>query len=492
MIKVVQPRRRRARAVTARLRSVGFALLCLAAALGGAIAAGRTRADVGPFNATVSLRLSLTGDTVVQFAPLGSLRLDTHDGPVGLAVAAGEIDVSEGQKLIERGAGFAEVEAEIAADARSALQGVAMRAVAGAIAGALVVALLRGGGRRRLAVAATAGLFVVAGTASVARVTWEPRAFAQPTYSGLLTIAPQAVGTLEDVRARYGAYRTQLTALITNLSQLYRTASDLPAFAPQEDTVRVLHVSDLHLNPQAFDIIEQVSRQFRVDLVADTGDINDWGTPLESRFVDRIGDLDVPYVYVRGNHDSSATAAAVAAQPNALVLEDEVMEVAGLRFWGVGDPRFTPDKSEEIGVDEQADVAARFARRVQRRVAAASSVDVVLVHDPRVAVELTDETKVVLAGHTHEASAKRVSDRALLLVEGSTGGAGLRGLEEGDPVPLSCSVLYFDRDTGELRAYDRIVVDGLGGTGVRIERRVVETRLDAAEPSPGGSRTRQL
>ena len=470
-----------------RLRSLGFAILCVAAAFSGALLGSRTHAEVGPFDATASLRFSLTGDTVVQLAPLGSLRLDTHDGPLELAVTANEINAESARDLFEGEADLNAVEADVAADARRAVRTLALRAAIGAVLGAAAIALLRGGGRRRLAAALAAAVVVTAGCAATARATWEPRALAQPTYSGLLEIAPQAIGSLEDVRAQYDAYRTQLTALIANLSSLYRTASDLPAFAPAEDTVRVLHVSDLHLNPQGFDLIEQVARQFRVDVIADTGDINDWGTAVEGRFVESIGGLDVPYLFIRGNHDSAATATAVASQENAVVLEGSVHEVAGLRFWGIGDPRFTPDKSEELDLDDQADVAARFARRVPRLVRAAQPVDVVMLHDPRLAEKLTDEATVVLAGHTHEASVERLSDESLLMVEGSTGGAGLRTLKGGDPMPLTCTVLYFDRDTGRLRAYDRIAVDGLGRTGARIQRHVVERldadTVDAADPS---------
>ena len=59
---------------------------------------------------------------------------------------------------------------------------------------------------------------------------------------------------------------------------LYRAGESVQSLAPDADTVRVLHVSDLHLNPQAFDVIEQIVDQFAIDVVVDTGDINDWGT----------------------------------------------------------------------------------------------------------------------------------------------------------------------------------------------------------------------
>jgi 3',5'-cyclic AMP phosphodiesterase CpdA len=60
--------------------------------------------------------------------------------------------------------------------------------------------------------------------------------------------------------------------------------------------LRVLHISDLHLNPTAYDIVESVVEQFGVDVVVDTGDSTDLGTTAELPYVDAIGRLDVPYV----------------------------------------------------------------------------------------------------------------------------------------------------------------------------------------------------
>ena len=64
------------------------------------------------------------------------------------------------------------------------------------------------------------------------------------------------------------------------------------------------------------------------------------------------------------------------------------------------------------------------------------------------------------------------------MVQGSTGGAGLRGLQGEYPEPLTCTVLYLDRDTGVLRAYDEITLGGLGETEVTIQRTVVPRGRD--------------
>ena len=63
------------------------------------------------------------------------------------------------------------------------------------------------------------------------------------------------------------------------------------------------------------------------------------------------------------------------------------------------------------------------------------------------------------------------------MVEGSTGGAGLRGLEGDKPTPLTLSVLYFD-EHHDLKAYDDIQLGGTGQSNVEMQRNVVGARPD--------------
>src|SRR3712207_9166647 len=70
------------------------------------------------------------------------------------------------------------------------------------------------------------------------------------------------------------------------------------------------------------------------------------------------------------------------------------------------------------------------------------------------------------------------------MVQGSTGGAGLRALQGEFPEPLTCTVLYLDPGTGALTAYDEITLGGLGQTEVTIQRQVVPP---ADAPGGGGA-----
>lgn len=502
------------RAVAARARRRWPAVRLVVFALVGAVVAvvlfGRVPAKVGPFETTLALRPSLDGSTVVHLAPLGTIELDTHDWPVRLDLRVEEIGLADAERIAEDPSALDRLGDDAPDDVRAALTGLVVRCVLLALAGGVVGGLAARTDWRSAAGGVGVALLLVVAVGGGTVATFDAGAVAEPRYTGLLTRAPQAVGDIEAVLDRFGEYREQLSDLVDNMAALYLAGAELPTFEPGgDDLVRVLHVSDIHLNPQAFDMIERLVDQFGIEVVADTGDLTDWGTTPETRLVSRVGDLDVPYVYVRGNHDSRRIQEAVAEQPNAVVLDGDAAEVAGLRFWGIGDPRYTPDKSQPVEGTE-AERAEAFAPVVAERLAEdrPPPVDVVMVHDQRMAADLGGEVPLVLAGHTHEPDVGVIEppdededepedgseegttaadepggegeERTLLLVEGSTGGAGLRGLQGEEPEPLTATVLYFDREEGRLVAYDRITVAWLEDAGATIERHIVD------EDDPGG------
>ena len=110
-------------------------------------------------------------------------------------------------------------------------------------------------------------------------------------------------------------------------------------------------------------------------------------------------------------------------------------------------------------------------------------IDVVMVHDPVEGEPLDGIVPLVLAGHVHKRSVEHLKLGTTLFIQGSTGGAGLRALDNGPPTPLEASVLYFSRTTHELQAYDDITVGGLGLTSVSVERHIVTPPKPSAPPS---------
>lgn len=478
------PRARRV--ARAALRVVATVAVSLVGALLAVVVWGDTPARIGPFDGTFSLRPDLDGGTEVELAPLGTISLDSHDGPVGLSLRVDALREDEARRIAEDPDVLASLEDDVVAQVRDAVRALAVRTLVVAALGGAALTALRRARPREIAIGALTSALLLAGGMGVAAATWRPSSVAEPRYSGLLSLAPEAVGDARDVVARFDDYSAQLAALVENVAVLYRAGGGVRSFQPDSTTTRVLHVSDLHLNPQAFTLIDQVVGQFAIDVVVDTGDINDWGTSFESGFVDLVGDVEVPYLYVRGNHDSRLTASEVADQPGAVVLEDTTATVGGLRFWGIGDPRFTPDKSREGSGDREHEVADAFAATVRDELddVTGPPVDVALTHDPRTAADLGGAVPVVLAGHTHRQAIEELDDGTLLQVEGSTGGAGLRSLQQDEPVPLTLSVLYFDTDDRALEAVDSIVVEGVDEPDVRIDREVIR---DPRDDVPRGS-----
>jgi hypothetical protein len=173
------------------------------------------------------------------------------------------------------------------------------------------------------------------------------------------------------------------------------------------------------------------------------------------------------------------------------------VSVDGLLIAGIADPRFTPDKSapgNDPGLaarNNGIEVAAGQALGEQFATFGRSP-DIVLVHEPPAAGPLAGRCPLVLAGHTHQravrwldtpAAAPLDAPHTLLMTQGSTGGAGLRGLENKQVLPLALSVLYFDFTRG-LQAYDDIAVGGTGQTDVTLQRHLV---VDPDKPLPTSS-----
>lgn len=462
-------------------------LIGLVGAWLGLLVGGRMETTVGPLQARLSIVVAPTGDSVLAVPPLGHLSLDTHDGPFRLDAEVTQINESDARAIFDDPTQLSDLPETVSGDLQSALRVLVVRSVLSAVAGALLLGVLVFRRRvRRTAWSGGLALAVVLAGGGAAAATWNPKAINEPRYEGLLASAPTMVGDARSIVTDFQKYERQLAKIVTNVSRLYDVTSTLPAYSPSGSTIRVLFVSDLHLNPAAWGVIQSVTKQFDINAVVDTGDISDHGLAAENSYLDAISTLGVPYVWVRGNHDSGETQAGVAAQPNAVVLDGDVREVAGLRFAGIGDPRFTPDKDTR---DAPAPVSVKQTGLALgdliRQQPAESPVDVALMHDPEGGAEVDGLVPLVLDGHLHRRDQTDLPGGTLQFLQGSTGGSGLRALEREKPTPVEASVLYFDRETHALQAWDDITLGGLGLASASIKRHVRPQAV--AGVIPGGS-----
>jgi predicted phosphodiesterase len=452
--------------------AVGFAGMWLALLLGG-----RHDYTVGPFRVELYARPG-RGMTEIALPPFGRVQADTHLPPVRLTATVNLVDPQDLSAMVAR-RGIDGLIRETESGAYGAMRQHAVRTFLLGLVGGLAASVLTYRRQWSRVLLGTAGAVValsLAGGASWA--TFRPSAFLQPTFTGSLTLAPRVIGPLQEATGRIEDFRAQLARLVGAAADAYDVIVNEPR--PSGQGIRVLHISDIHLSPIGMDFAQRLSRSFDVDLVIDTGDLTSFGTPLEQAILGRIPEFGVPYVFVRGNHDSDEITERVGAAENSVVLEGQMEEVAGLRIFGAGHPLFTPTASRQLDPVGIATTLREAGEALTVRIAVLlPRPDLVAIHDDRMAMPWAGLVPLVVSGHFHESEA-RVIDETLFLRVGSTGGGGLEGLA-GET--LTAEILHFEGEPPALVAYDVVELDP--DTGNLTVRRTLTTRLiEAVGPSP--------
>jgi predicted MPP superfamily phosphohydrolase len=434
---------------------------------------------IGPFRVELDAGFG-KGETRLSLPPFGALSADTHLSPLHLSATLQDVGVERLTEVVER-RGIDGLVADVEGDALDRVQALAWRVLAVGAVGGTALGLLVFRNRWRLVAAAlTASILGVAGSEVSMLATYRPSAFSEPTYSGSLELAPELIGPVRDATDRIDDLRASLEQIVDGTVRAYTSLQTRPL---GDDAIRVLHISDIHASPLGMEFAQQVARGFEVHMVLDTGDITSFATPVENLIVLGIREFDVPYVFVRGSHDSIALQAEIARQPNAVVLDGRAEEVEGLRIYGLGHPAFTPAR----GVPVDSEAFEELARSAGVEIAAAldamdEPVDVVAVHDDRMAESVAGRIALVVSGHFHETNG-RVLNGTLLLRIGTTGGSGA-GIFRGLDIPFTAEVLYFSRgEDPVLIAYDVIEQEADSGS-LTVHRITVSEEYGELVPSP--------
>jgi len=460
---------------------IEFFLLTLIGTLTGVSLFGQAKAEIGPLQTIISLQPTISGGTTIDLGPLGEIAFASHSGLAKVKIEVKSMTPSSATELVGSNSKIDQLASSVPNDFRSGFIAVAVKSSLAAATFSFLLVMLT---YRRLKVSLTSSILSLSISAAVAAsafLTYEPRAIQQPVYRGLVQAAPSLIGSAKDIANNFERYRDQMSGLLSNVTTLYAAGENIENYAVPDNSISVLHISDLHLNPQGWDMVKQLTENFKVSLIVDTGDISDHGTVAEDPFLNEIGNLKIPYIYVRGNHDSKHTEEVIRSFPNAYVLDSSSISVKGLVFAGVGDPRFTPDKRENTKVsDPDVSLTARSFARYLRGAQTGMPInpDVILVHDPAMSEELDSLSPLILAGHIHFRSSKILERGSQLMTQGSTGGSGLRMLTDGKSDPLQASILYFDPKTKKLLAWNDITMSGVGYADVKISRHIPKVSPD--------------
>ncbi|HVM11935.1 MAG TPA: metallophosphoesterase, partial [Actinomycetota bacterium] len=402
------------RRVLERLRPIVIPLLV--GSLGAWLAlllAGPVRYPVGPFDVELFARPGAPV-TEIHLPPFGRIRADTHRAPLHLSATLTEFAAPELTSSLRSG-GTHGIVRQVERDGAIAVRRHARASAAVALAGAATAGVVAFRRRwRPVAGSLLAGGVIFLLTAGTTVATYRSSAFLEPTFTGSLTLAPRLLGPVRGATDRIEDFRAELTRIVDGAVRAYGVIAAQP---PSTSRVVALHISDVHASPVGMDVAQRLAEAFEVDLVLDSGDITTFNTPLEQEILARIPDFGIPYVFVRGNHDSPATTAQIAAYPNVHVLEDETVEVLGLRVHGLPDPELTPANPDRAGererirlLRERGEVAAERFR------AAGEPPDVLLVHDERMAEPLAGVVPLVLGGHFHRTEARVLEGTPFLRV----------------------------------------------------------------------------
>jgi predicted phosphodiesterase len=429
--------------------------------------------DVGP--ATISARPTVgPGRTVLEVPPLGTVTADTHSSPLAVGLAIEQIDIPALGPAVSDAGSRVRLADDVERDLRDMAVWTSVRLlVAGAVIGAVILALLPGRRRRFVAAGVLGGVLGVGGLVGLTAVTFDVNAFREPKFTGALTRAPVVIEAVRRGEVTISAVRSRFEVAADRLSELLTLVAE-PAENPRQNSISILHVSDIHSNPIGVEIAGQLVREFDVDAVLDTGDLTNFGTPLESSIGTLIERFDVPYYLVPGNHDSTANERALDLVRNIRVIGNEVVDISGIEVLGWRDP--TDTNWNKIPVEEANQQRVEEGEAVAEAVADESP-DVLAVHDRRMALASLGQVPLVLAGHDHR-KVHEVVEGTRVLAVGSTGATGIDHFTvEGDR-PYEAEIVYFR--AGRAIAVDYVRFEGLGDD-FEIERDVLEPIEEGGE-----------
>jgi predicted phosphodiesterase len=418
----------------------------------------------------LKIRIGAQGGTVIAVPPVGQLFLKSHLTPWQLIITLDEVDFSglgkELNSLPPKQQWLALLQRQIK---NTVLILFASVVFCGLLGGILVLVVLRIHPFSRIfryGMVGSASLIFLLLTTTI--LTYDPHAIDHPQYQGVLSAAPWAMNLVTMSLDNIEVIGNNLKKISQSLPILFKQAEEIKNMGETETDLRVLHVSDIHNNPAAFDFITELIANFKIQFIIDTGDLTDYGTAMEAQIIDRIPHLKVPYIFIPGNHESPLIINRLAHTKRVILVMKKLLQIDGLTIAGIADPAAFNYSSDMVPPEQYTAAAQIFRATVNRLL---KRPDIIAVHNRRLAEDLIGTVPLILHGHDH-AYKLTVEKNTIIDDAGTTGAAGIRGLVN-KGVPYSASILYWKKDhQGNMRfhAVDSIKINSVEGTMI-IDRR---------------------
>jgi len=434
--------------------------------------------NIKGFELRLSMEIFDNGLTEINIPPIGIISAKTHQTPIKLGITLINIDIDLIQQLIEEPIDQAELVDMVIQEIRwNVSVFVARMLLVAFIGGAFAMLLLHKRDMFDYLKAALMGFAIMAVILAGTFYTYNINEFSNPQYRGIIKAAPWMIGFAQDAFVKVDQLGEQLRLTANNLYELFEKVDLVRPIGEFADTIKILHVSDIHNNPAAYDFIQQVSESFQIDLIIDSGDISDFGSPLEALLLERLNDFAIPYLFIAGNHDSPEIISAMELIENVIVINNEIVNVKGFKIMGLHDPA----SISNIVVPPSENTVIEYIQKAETILEQAHTIpDIFVVHHPHIASAFVNKIPVILHGHRHRVTIT-TQEESVIIDPGTTGAAGIRGLQSKTEVPYSVVLLHFirkedeekDEEKNVLRAADVIKIYDLEG-GFIVQRTIFD------------------
>ncbi|NLC63702.1 MAG: hypothetical protein GX759_06540 [Thermoanaerobacterales bacterium] len=425
-----------------------------------------TRVNVSGVELIIGLKPALKGFTSIILPPLGNVKAYTHGLPIKLSIELKTIDINLLKSIIDKAPDKNELWTLFWGEIINSMYLLGLKTMILGAVGALVTAFAMRYTKKQILISCIIGIMISLMMLTSLYISYDLNAFNTPEFTRTLVVAPWIIDTVNKGVSQINEFGQQLKNISDSASNVFAKMDNFSSLDTQDSMIKILHISDIHNNPAALGFIENIVDSFDVNYIIDTGDITDYGTPLEDIVIKHISKLPVKYYFVEGNHDSGFTEQLFEQVENAVVLDNEAVNIEGITLLGFADP---VSKSNDIKSPEflhEAELNLQIKEWLDNNY----TPDILAVHNPAITDNLAGRIPVILNGHTHRLSIK---DRngSLVINAGTTGAAGIRGLQSKDDIPYSAVVLYFQQKDGQfhLSAADTIKIYNQS-IGFQVER----------------------
>ncbi len=403
---------------------------------------GKINAVINPFEVELSIDIFEPGYTKIMLPPLGEIKARTHLSPLGFKIMLKNINLESAIAEINN---FNEKDfvVKLQDQFKQAIKMLVYRLLfLSFIGGGILGYIFKYNKRNEILICGLAGLLVVFSFMIFCYKTYDYNSFTSAEYSGTLNNTTWLVNLAKESMDKIEELESQMENMAKNIYLITEKMNDKEVFGIDEEFTKILHVSDIHNNVTSIDFIEQIVEDFDIDFIIDTGDITDYGTALEGSLLNRIEKLQCPYVFVAGNHDSPTIVEKLKSLNNVLVLENEFVTLENINILGIPDPASKINDIKPVGGYQIERSVEEINELIEKN---ETQIHVLATHNPNIAKAFNGKIPTILFGHTHTFGIEETA-KSVMINAGTTGGAGIRGLQSSKEIPYSMAIVYFDRN----------------------------------------------